>query len=84
MGKREENIYIKNNQVLRQQKDGICFCRARLQIQDMQGMSDGRRKETTNDGGIRIKSNDGRGTAERGWAVAVDKDESVVHQRCCR
>lgn len=45
----------------------------------MQGMSDGRRKETTNDGGIRI--NVVKKKVERGWAVTVDKGESVVQHR---
>lgn len=43
----------------------------------MQGMSDGRRKETTNDGGDKNQRE-----AERGWVAAVDKDESVVQHRC--
>lgn len=43
--------YQIRNKVLGQQEYGIPFYGARSRIQDMQGMSDRRRKETTNDGG---------------------------------
>lgn len=43
--------YQIKNKVLGQQDDEISFYGARSRIQDMQGMNDRRRKETTNDGG---------------------------------